>query len=259
MVFNVPPLSLNEGVLHPISLKNNYVKRCVAVPGDRLQIDDNQVVVNGEPLKNPVDMKFSYLISSRDEIHVRHLNKLGLYSDDWYYLGRASDGSAYYRMLLTNEQWNTIKAEPYILTAAADYTRDTGPESNIFPGSRFGAWNGSNYGPITIPSEGMRILINDSTLAFYGETIVLYEHHKNVELTDHQLFIDGSEVKEYTFKQGYYFMMGDNRHNSLDSRYWGFVPEDHIVGKALFVWMSFEADADLLHKVRWSRLFSRIK
>ena len=120
-------------------------------------------------------------------------------------------------------------------------------------------WNGDEYGPLVLPEEGMTIPVNDSTMGMYGKTIELFEHHDRVEITNRKLFVDGQEVAEYTFKQGYYFMMGDNRHNSLDSRYWGFVPADHIVGKPIFVWLSVDQEADLIHKIRWTRLFSAVK
>ncbi len=105
----------------------------------------------------------------------------------------------------------------------------------------------------------MTIDINDSTLAYYGETIQLYEHLDNVSIADGKLTIDGKACKSYSFSQDYYFMMGDNRHNSLDSRYWGFVPADHIVGKPLFIWLSLDYEADLLHKIRFNRMFTKIE
>ena len=132
-------------------------------------------------------------------------------------------------------------------------------ESNIFPDSKMYPWNGDFYGPLVIPREGMTITINDSTLATYGSTIAEYEHNDDVKVENGKLFIDGAEVSEYTFKQNYYFMMGDNRHNSLDSRYWGFVPEDHIVGKAFFIWLSIDRNADFFSKIRWSRFFQLIE
>ncbi len=259
VVFNLPPIEMNEGINHPIELKTNYVKRCVAVGGDRFEIKDRQVIVNEEPLANPNTMRFSYLVTAKDEIHQRNLTKLGLDKEDYFYLGHAQDGQALYKMLLTSEQATEMKSVPYILSINDDYTTHDGPESNIFPLTKGNLWNGDNYGPLVLPAKGMTIAINDSTLQFYGETIKRYEHLKNVELTNNQLLIDGKAVKEYTFKQGYYFMMGDNRHNSLDSRYWGFVPEDHIVGKPLFIWLSMDSEADLLHKLRWSRMFTMIK
>jgi signal peptidase I len=258
VVFNVPRVGQNDGIQYPTTLKNNYVKRCVGIPGDVIEIRNNDVLVNGETLANPTEMKFSYLVTTRDEIHKRNLVKLGLGSDDYFYLGRSSGGEAQYRMLLTAKQVDNVKAESYVTSFREDYTRE-GPQSDIFPELMNEKWGGNNYGPLTLPAEGMTISVNDSTMGIYGETIELFEHHDDARVENGKLFINGKEQTEYTFSQGYYFMMGDNRHNSLDSRYWGFVPEDHIVGKALFVWMSVDSEADLLNKIRWKRLFSAIR
>ena len=104
----------------------------------------------------------------------------------------------------------------------------------------------------------MTIEVNDSTLAFYGDVIKLYDHNKDAKVENGKLYLNGKEVDNYTFNQNYYFMMGDNRHNSLDSRYWGFVPEDHIVGKAFFIWLSIDKHGSFLNKIRWSRFFNLI-
>jgi len=259
VVFNVPAREENDGIDYPVDLKNNYVKRCVGIAGDRLEVRDRQVFVNGEPLANPENMKFSYLVTASNEIHKRNLDKLGLDKDDYYFLGRTGDDKAVYKMFLTREQVDEAKAVPYILSVADDYTTHDGPNPRTFPLWKAAPWNEDNYGPLVVPKKGMKVTINDSTLAFYGKTIKLYEPNKTVEVKDGNMTVDGKAVGEYTFQQDYYFMMGDNRHNSRDSRFWGFVPEDHIVGKALFVWLSIEQDADLLHKVRWNRLFNRIE
>jgi len=259
VVFNVPAVEMNDGVEHPISLKNNFVKRCVAVAGDKVEVRDRQVYVNGEPLANPKEMKFSYIVIASEQISQKNLRRLGLDSDDYYYLGTDTKDKAVYRVLLTEEHLTSIRDISYIESATLDRSRDEIGESDIFPSSKYSAWNGNNYGPINIPKKDMTILVNDSTMGLYGETIHLYEHQKNVDTSNGRLVIDGKEFKEYTFSQDYYFMMGDNRNNSLDSRYWGFVPHDHIVGKALFVWMSIDQEADFFNKVRWKRLFSRIQ
>lgn len=258
VVFNVPGVNESEGVLHPITLKNNYVKRCVALPGDKLEIRDREVFVNGELLGVKPGMKWSYIVVSKEQISDKNLKRLGLDSDDFYYLG-LSNNKAVYRMLLTNDQLDIVRGTSYIESAAIDNSRDEAPEPEIFPSSEYSRWNGNNYGVLTIPEKGMTILVNDSTMGLYGETIRLYDHQKNVVIANGKLTIDGKELTEYTFSQDYFFMMGDNRNNSWDSRYWGFVPEDHIVGKALFVWMSIDNEADFFNKIRWKRLFSRIQ
>lgn len=257
VVFNVPARSENEGKDRPIDLKSFYVKRCVGLPGDVLQVTHRNLTVNGQSLTAREGMKQSWLVTATDEIHERNLRKLGLDPDDYFYLGRTPDAKAVYKMLLTQGQLDAVKQTPFILSVMDDYTTQEGPDAGIFPPALNKHWNGDNYGPLVVPKKGMTLPVNDSTLARYGETIVLYEH-TNAQVSGGKLLIDGKETREYTFAQDYYFMMGDNRNNSKDSRYWGFVPADHIVGKPLFVWMSIDHSADLLHKIRWSRLFRRI-
>ncbi len=258
VVFNVPPRALNEGKDYPIDLKTNYIKRCVGIPGDRLEVKNKQLIVNGLPLKNPEMMQYSYMVTARDEINERNFTKLGLDPDDYSLLGRPEANKVVYQMFLTQAKVEELKKISYI-TGVTDYSRtNEGPDPRIFPQSKYGPWNGDNFGPIVIPGKGVTIAVNDSTLAFYGETIRLYDHNKDVEVKDGKLFVAGKEVTQYTFQQDYYFMMGDNRHNSLDSRYWGFVPADHIVGKAFFIWLSIDKYGDFLHKIRWSRFFKMI-
>lgn len=259
VVFNAPPLRLNDGVLHPITLKNNYVKRCVAVGGDRIEIKDRDIFVNGELLAKPKEMKLSYIVISAEQISDKNLSRMDLDSDDAYYLGVDDNNKAYYRMLLTEAQFDEVKSQTYIRSIELDRTRDEIAETDIFPASRYAPWNSNFYGPLTVPKKGMTIAVNDSTMSMYGETIQLYEHHENVQAVNGKLVIDGKELTEYTFGQDYYFMVGDNRNNSLDSRYWGFVPDDHVVGKALFVWMSIDNEASFFNKIRWSRLLKRIE
>ena len=258
VVFNVPPKELNDGKNYPVDLKTNYIKRCVGIPGDVLEVKGRQLVVNGQPIQNPKGLQFSYLVSAKDEINERNLINLGIDPDDYHFLGRP-ENNAVYQMFLTQEKVEELKTLSYIISVDDDYRTHDGPDMRIFPGSKYTHWNGDDYGPLTIPKEGMTIIINDSTLTTYGETIRNYDHNDDVKIENGKLTIDGKEVAEYTFKQNYYFMMGDNRHNSLDSRYWGFVPEDHIVGKAFFVWLSIDKYASFFNKIRWSRFFILIK
>jgi signal peptidase I len=259
VVFNVPPKDLNEGKDYPIDLKTNYIKRCVAVAGDVLEIKNKQVIINGQPLANPSDMQYSYLVTAKDEINERNFEKLELDPDDYTYLGRPENDKAVYQMFLTTAKVEELKGLPFVTSVTEDYRTNEGPDMRTFPGSKYTPWNGDNYGPLTIPKEGMKIQINDSTLSIYGGVIKDYDHNEEVTIQDGKLTIAGKEVVEYTFQQDYYFMMGDNRHNSLDSRYWGFVPADHIVGKGFFIWLSINKYASFIHKIRWSRFFKLVE
>lgn len=257
VVFNVPPKSLNDYKDYPVDLKTNYIKRCVAIGGDVLEIKNKQLVVNGEVQANPPGLQFSYLVTANDEINPRNLDKLGLDPDDYNFLGRPEANKAVYQMFLTQDKVDELKALPYVTSVVNDYRTSEGPDTRIFPVGK--SWNGDNYGPLTIPKEGMTIAINDSTLQLYGNTILEYDLNDDAKVENKKLLIDGQEVKEYTFKQNYYFMMGDNRHNSLDSRYWGFVPEDHIVGKGFFIWLSIDKYGSFLNKIRWRRFFNPVR
>ncbi len=260
VVFNIPPKDLNEGKDYPIDLKTNYIKRCVAVGGDVIEVKNKQVVINGNPLTNPPDMQYSYLVTAKDEINERNLINLGLDPEDYHFLGRPETDKAVYQMFLSQAKAEELKSLPYVTKVENDYrTGGEGADPRAFPGSKYTPWNGDNFGPLTIPKEGMKIVVNDSTLSIYGSTIRDYDHNKDVKIENGKLIIEGKEVVEYTFNQNYYFMMGDNRHNSLDSRYWGFVPEDHIVGKGFFIWLSIDKYADFFNKIRWKRFFKLIR
>ncbi|MEO5979141.1 MAG: signal peptidase I [Chryseolinea sp.] len=266
VVFNVPPRALNDGIDYPVDLKTNYIKRCVGIPGDILKIVDKQVYANGVALVNPPEMQYSYVVNTEGPINDRNLEKLGLGPEDYMAYGRQQDGKFIYVMQLTSEKAAEIKALPYIKGVTVEKkTEDDGliPFSTYYDwngtGKKYSSWSADNFGPLWIPKKGATIAVNDSTLAYYGTTIRLYDHNDDVKIEGGKLLIDGKEVTEYTFKQNYYFMMGDNRHNSLDSRFWGFVPEDHVVGKAFFIWLSIDKNASFIHKIRWRRFFNLIR
>ena len=268
VVFNVPRIEENNyGVYdkttwihYPVDLKTNYIKRCVAIGGDVLELKNKQLFINGKAVEAAPDQRFKYRIIAKDEINQRNFEALGLDGDDYESGGRADSQNpnhVYYNMYLSNAKLAEVKALPYILSAELEAP---GYESDRFPFSKYTAsWTGANYGPLTLPKEGMKILINDSTVSLYGFTIQAYENQKNVKIDNGKLTIDGKEVTEYTFNQNYYFMMGDNRDNSLDSRYWGFVPADHIVGKGFFIWLSLDKYGSFFDKIRWKRFFKLIK
>ncbi len=271
VVFNVPRVEENNygnydkstWKEYPVDLKTNYIKRCIAIGGDVLEIKNKQVFVNGIAAPNPPDMRFKYRVIAKDKINQRNIELLGLDGDDFTQLNpygipdSVRLSNTYYHMKLTSEKAAEIAKLPYI--KSIEIERD-GEESDRFPFSKYTAsWTGSNYGPLTMPKEGMKISINDSTLSMYGYTIQSYENNKDVKIENGKLTIEGKEITEYTFKQNYYFMMGDNRDDSLDSRYWGFVPEDHIVGKGFFIWLSLDKYGTFIDKIRWNRFFKLIR
>lgn len=269
VVFNVPPVGLNNGINYPVDLKTNYIKRCVAAAGDTLEVKNGDVYVNGTMPPAPPLMQMSYNIASTALINERNLKKLDIGPEDYTITQQSSATDVRYKMWLTKEKAEEMRQLPYIKSVEQETLRET---YDVFPYSpyygyrggtpdslRVSRWSGDFFGPLWIPRKGSTININDTTLAFYGFAITQYDHNKDARIEDGKLLIDGKEVTQYTFKQNYYFMMGDNRHNSLDSRYWGFVPEDHVVGKAFFIWLSIDSNADFVHKVRWSRFFKLIK
>jgi signal peptidase I len=241
----------------------------VAQAGDTLEIRDKQVYTNSEKLENHPEVQYSFLVTSDGPINERNLTKLELGVEDYQVYGRQQDGKFVYLMWLTSEKAAVLKQLPYV-KGVEEQKRDeadgTIPYSSYYDwfGSssdtkKYYDWSTDNFGPIWIPKKDATIQINDSTLALYGTTIKLYEHNDEVKIENNTLTVNGQAVTEYTFKQNYYFMMGDNRHNSLDSRFWGFVPEDHVVGKAFFIWLSLDRNASFLNKIRWSRFFKVIR
>ena len=272
VVFNVPleyPGHNYSGMIqggageHPIDLRTNYIKRCIGISGDTLKIVDGQVYINSKAAENPEGIKHPYIVKSDQGLNKRTTDKLGLdvdYSDGASDLTQIEETGAL-AIRMSNEQAAQAKDIPFI----SDVERYIAPKglkgSSTLPlGYDKIKWNLDQFGPLIIPSEGLTLPMTDDNVALYFETIKHHDLNEPESITQQngKLFVDGQEVSEYTFKQNYYFMMGDNRYNSLDSRAWGFVPENHIVGKALFIWMSLDPNESFFSKVRWSRLFNGI-
>ncbi|WP_439881051.1 signal peptidase I [Pontibacter sp. MBLB2868] len=237
---------------HPTDLKTYYIKRCVGLAGDTLKIREGQVYINGKVAENPRERQFEYFVSTD-----RVLNNDFFKQRD---ITEAYGAQGGYVVFTSPAKAKQLAALEFINEVALSKHEPGVAEADVFPQApTVYKWNRDNYGPLYIPKQGATVAINAKTLPLYKRLILAYEHNENAAVHDGKLFIDGKEVNKYTFKQDYYFMMGDNRHNSLDSRYWGFVPEDHMVGKAVFVWMSVDPEAGLFDKVRWNRLFSVIE
>lgn len=245
VVFNYPP-----EFEHPVDLKTHYIKRCVAIPGDTLEVRDSQVYINGQKGENPADMQFGYQIATDEIINDRVFKKNGVWdkrkiSGGYYVHARPEDAKKFEALDFVKEVVRFKEPETYV-------------NHRIFPDASKFPWNADFFGPLVIPAEGMTIKIDTMTVAKYGSTIKDYEGLEDVSTEGGQLKIDGQVVSEYTFQQNYYFMMGDNRHNSEDSRFWGFVPENHVVGEASFIWLSIDPNESFFSKIRWSRLFNGI-
>ena len=164
-----------------------------------------------------------------------------------------------YEFLLTKEKVDALKKLPYVKAVESKFqpAGTPSPYQRLFPYDDKHLWNVDNYGAIYLPKEGATIALTQDNISIYQRCIVEFEGNK-LDMRDGKFFINDKETTTYTFKQGYYWMMGDNRHNSADSRFWGFVPEDHIVGKAVFIWMSWDSEGSFFSKIRWKRLFSLI-
>jgi signal peptidase I len=240
----------------PIDKKENYIKRCVGIPGDVIEIKNTDLYVNGEPqaITEKMRNQFRYFVKTDGTLFSeRTLNKYNIYEGQ--ILSRNGD----YELMLNDESLAAIKRFTYV-KKVEKIVIDKGIKVNspelIFPEDNFN-WNLDNFGPIKIPQAGSQVDIGADNIELYRRIIETYENNK-LEIIDGEIYINDKLASTYTFKMDYYWMMGDNRHNSLDSRYWGFVPEDHVVGKALFIWMSWDKNKKGINKIRWSRLFNAV-
>ena len=237
----------------PIDKKSNYVKRCQGIPGDTLQIKDGIVYINSKQLILPERAKpqYSYSVTTNgqpfDPTYL--VNELNI-TDGIYQTGE----NTFLFAALTEETANRLKNNPIVTNIGRNVSYI--PEPSVFPQIK-NKWNKDNYGPIYIPQKGKKIDLNTENLAFYKRIITEYEGN-DLKINGQEIRINGQVANSYTFKQDYFWMMGDNRHNSEDSRYWGYVPEDHIVGKPVFIWMSLDSNGKGINKVRWARLFTTV-
>ena len=242
-------------VYRPVDKRENFIKRCVGLPGDSLQIIHNQLFVNGDKQDSIPRLQFNYrIITNGTQINSKKLESMGISRED--YEGAYMNGV--YHLPLTAENLKIIKDLPNVVDVTRDEMQAGYWDGATFPFSNDLAWNRDNYGPIWIPKEGETINLTLDNLPLYERLITVYEGH-NLEVNGETILIDGEAVSEYTFGMDYYWMMGDNRHNSADSRFWGFVPEDHIVGKPLFIYFSLNKDKRFPGNIRFNRMFKKIK
>jgi len=237
--------------VRPLDKKDHYIKRCVAIPGDTIQVIDRQLYVNGKPAENPKNIQFTYQVNIPGSINTSQFEEWGISQED-----QRAQGPGYMILVLSEEQKQKVQSlDPGIQITPFDLTKNNPNPNNLFPYDpvHFGGWTVDNYGPVYIPKKGATISLSVENLAMFRRAIEVYEGNK-VEVAGGVIKINGQPADSYTFKMDYYWMMGDNRHNSEDARVWGFVPEDHIVGKPLFIWLSAK-DGKLGKGIRWNRLF----
>lgn len=238
---------------YPADLKTNYIKRAVGIAGDTIQVKDGDLYVNGELASKPENMQYSYDIMTTRQLNTEFFDNYGINQESFMEFSNNSG----YQVFASEEVIEKLKTSP-LVKSVTKRIQKIGGETGIFPDGVLMGWNRDNYGPLHIPAKGLTIPMTTENVIKYGFTIAKYEGLENVEVKIGEIFIDGKKIESYTFTQNYYFMMGDNRHNSLDSRYWGFVPEDHIVGKAWFLWLSLDKFESMFSKIRWNRIFKGI-
>ena len=266
------PKMYGDVVIRPVDRRENYVKRCVGLPGDTLEIRDAQVYIDGKPLENPEDMQLNYLVQTTGPYITEDMfRELGISKDDQAMVTnesllmemglthRDAQGrlAPTYDLPLTKKMLETLSANKKLVSRIVmEPEMFTG---QMYPLNLYTKWDRNNYGPIWIPKKGATIKLTEDNLPIYERPIRAYEGN-TLEVKEDGIYINGKKTDEYTFKMDYYWMMGDNRHNSADARSWGFVPEDHVVGKPIVVWLSLDKDRGWFDgKIRWNRIFKWVK
>lgn len=257
VVFNFP----TDSTQNAPDRKDHYIKRCVAVAGDTLEIRSGELKVNGnlETLPKNADKQYAYIVQTKEmpldeEFLKNHFSKdFKIIEGD-----ESGDGGALYEIMLTDEHAEILKTVDNVISIKKRLFSEEVTEPDIFPENSM--WNRDFYGPLYVPKKGDVIKLSQDNINQYRDIITRYEGHL-LEEREGKMLIDKQPMQQYTIKQNYYFMMGDNRHNSLDSRYWGFVPEDHIVGKPIFTWLSINWDRNqplnlFKWKLRWDRIMT---
>ncbi len=236
-----------EVITRPTDRRENYVKRCVGLPGQTLQIKNRIIYLDGKPNKEPENVQYTYRVKLRQGLPDDIMKELGISMEDLTSLNTQGF------MPLTKRAVAALAMRKDLVESITINTDATDLDTYPLNGNKH--WTRDNYGPIWIPAKGKSIQLTLDNLPIYERPIRVYEGN-DLKVTDGKIYINGKPATAYTFKLDYYWMMGDNRHNSADSRYWGFVPEDHIVGKPIFIWWSSDPDRHGLSGIRWNRLFS---
>ncbi|MBN2681105.1 MAG: signal peptidase I [Bacteroidales bacterium] len=266
-------LKTEEIIVRPVDKRENYIKRCVGIAGDKLEIINSVLLINDKPVDGLDKVQFMYFVitknilgnSFREKYNITKtefsnsgdfvpgMRNLEISNEDINKLETLKQGRLYL-LPLTPKMADEISKEPFIQGV---FRYQKAWDIEVFPNNKNYKWTQDNFGPIVIPKKGSTIKIDLDNLPLYERIIDLYEEN-DLAVKNGKIFINGKETDSYTFKMDYYWLMGDNRHNSQDSRYWGFVPEDHIVGKAVFIWLSMDPDESFPKSIRWERMFKLV-
>jgi len=255
--------------VRPKDKKENYVKRCVAIAGDKIEIKNAQIYIDDVAQTEYKKLQHNYTVIGKPNTFTQN-KRLRLKEEldiNLLNYGRDSNSqTGQYSFTLTADQAVALEAKSYVESVSLNIdsvpSKPYGVRSNnrpVFPHSRNFAWTKDNFGPMTVPAAGTTVELTVGNLPLYERIIRDYEEN-TLHVSNGQIYINGEISSQYTFKMNYYWLMGDNRHNSLDSRYWGFVPEDHVVGRPSFVWLSLDRELDWGDgKIRWSRMFKGVE
>lgn len=248
----------------PIDKKSNYVKRCVGIPGDSLEVKDGRVFVNGQQLKLPgrAKVQYSYIGKTKGEgFNPRYLYERYDITDGFSY---NPQNNIFFIQSLSEENFKKFKNHPNVASIERFVDSSKTSSNAIFPNNGKHVWTNDFMGPVYIPKKGATVKLTPESMPFYRRIIEVYEGSEmgidnKLSLNGTQVLLNGKPKDSYTFRQNYYWMMGDNRNNSEDSRYWGYVPENHIVGKPVFIWLSLDPNASGFDKIRWNRMFTTVQ
>ena len=240
-------------IYHPVDKRDNYIKRCIGVPGDILEIKNSNLFVNGQGEKSIDEKQYQYIVYAGKKLTSKFFEEMGIVEEEVAFNSQKN----IYQMPLTAENVALFKKSSNI--KSIEKVVYDSVDIDVFPSDTINfKWSVDNFGPLLVPKKGATVELSSKNIALYERIIKNYEGNK-LEIKDGDIYINSEKKSNYTFKMDYFFMMGDNRHNSLDSRFWGFVPEDHIVGKASFVWLSLDKFKSFPMNIRFDRMFKGIK